>query len=112
MLPSFYRDTVTRIRPATTTSRGSTIPDWENATSLQIAGCHFQPGITTLSMDGRVLGISDGATCYMPANADVQAGDRIAFRGNVYTINGDIRQWPSASGGMDHIELHLMRWQG
>lgn len=112
MLPSFYRHSVTRIRPATTTSRGSTIPDWSTATSKTISGCHLQPASTSLSMDGRVLGISDGYTCYMPAGADVQAGDRIVYNGNTYTINGDIREWPSASGGLDHIELHLMRWSG
>lgn len=112
MLPSFYRDTVTRVRPSTTTSRGSTIPDWSTTDSKQISGCHMQPGSTSLSLDGRVLGISDGYTCYMPADADVKAGDHIVFNGLTYEINGDIRWWPSASGTMDHIQLNLMRWVG
>ena len=113
MLLSFFRQTVTRIRPAVKESRGSEIPDWENTTDIiEIPGCSMQPASTSLSQDGRVLGISDGYTCYMPADADVQAGDHIVFRGKTYAINGDPRDWPSATGRLDHIQLNLVRWQG
>ena len=74
MLPLFCRQTVTRIRPGIKVERGSEIYDWENAESIDIPGCSMQPASTSLSEDGRVLGISDGFTCYMPETADVQAG--------------------------------------
>jgi len=111
---SFFRQTVTRIRPGTKTSRGSDIPDWsENKVSkLVIAGCSVQPSTTSLSQDGRILGTSDGMTAYLPAGADVQSGDRIQYDNKVYTIMGDPRVWPSASGALDHIELNLERWSG
>lgn len=112
MLLSFYRQTVTRVRPGTKVERGSSIPDWEHADSLEIPGCSMQPASTSLSQDGRVLGISDGFTCFMPADADVQAGDRIVFKGKTYTIQGDPRDWPSATGRLDHIQLNLVRWTG
>ena len=112
MLPSFCRQTVTRVRPATATSRGSTVPDWTNATTKEIKGCSMQPAGTSLSQDGRVLGIMDGFTCFMPADADVQAGDRIVFGSDTYEINGEIREWPSATGALDHIELNLVRYAG
>lgn len=113
MLLSFYTQTVTRIRPATKIVRGSEIPDWEGTWDiLEIPGCSVQPAATSLSMDGRVLGINDGVTCYMPADADVREGDRIVFKGKTYTINGDPRDWPSATGRLDHIQLNLVRWQG
>lgn len=112
MLPSFCKQTVVRLRPGETTSRGSVIPDWEHVSELAISGCSMQPASTSLSQDGRVLGISDGFTCYMPADADVQAGDRIAFKGKIYAINGDPREWPSATGALDHIQLNLVRWTG
>ena len=112
MLPSFCRQTVTRVRPATTTSRGSTVPDWTNATTKDIKGCSMQPAGTSLSQDGRVLGIMDGFTCFMPADADVQAGDHIVFGSDTYEINGEIREWPSATGALDHIELNLVRYAG
>lgn len=109
-LPSFFRQTITRIRPGTKTLRGSDVPDWNNATTLVITGCSVQPASTSLSTDGRVLALTDGLTAYIPADADVQSGDRIGYGGEVYTING--RAWPSASGGLDHIQLNLERWSG
>lgn len=112
MLPSFCRQTVTRIRPGATTSRGSVAPDWTNATTKEITGCSMQPAGTSLSQDGRVLGIMDGLTCFMPADADVQAGDHIVFGGVTYEINGEVRRWPSATGTLDHIELNLVRYAG
>lgn len=109
---SFWTQSITRIRPGTTTSRGSAIQDWDNVDTLEISGCSVQPASTSLSQDGRVLGIMDGLTAYVPAGADIQAGDRISYGGNVYTINGDPLIWPSATGGLDHIHLNLVRWRG
>ena len=112
MLPGFMTQTVTRIRPGTKVSRGQTIMDWDNVSTATISGCSVQPAATSLSQDGRVLGISDGMTMYAPASADIIAGDRIQFGGNTYTINGDPRRWPSATGGLDHIQCNLERWHG
>lgn len=123
MLPSFCHETVTRIRPGTKTERGSEIPNWSYApvtpeqgvtyaTDRDIGGCSMQPAGTSLSEDGRVLGISSGFTLYAPPDADIMAGDRIRFRGNTYTINGDVRPWPSATGRLDHLLINLVRWQG
>lgn len=112
MLLSFFRQTVTRIRPGMKSLRGTIVPDWENATTLDIPGCSVQPAGTSLSQDGRILGISDGMTAYLPADADVQSGDHIQYEDKVYTIMGDPRVWPSASGTLDHIELNLERWSG
>lgn len=109
---SFWRQSITRIRPGTKTERGSQVPDWNNADTLVIGGCSVQPASTSLTQDGRVQGITDGLTVYAPADADIQAGDRIMYGGNVYTINGDILQWPSASGALDHLHINLMRWRG
>lgn len=112
MLPSFMRQTIIRVRPGTKTLRGSEVPDWTNATRAIIPGCSVQPASTSLSQDGRVLAITDGLTAYIPADADVKAGDRIEYAGDTYTINGAPRVWPSASGGLDNIQLNLERWSG
>lgn len=112
MLPSFYRQTITRIRPGIKESRGSSIPDWENYEALTIGGCNVQPTGTTLSQDGRVEGISDGQIAYTPITADIKAGDRIEYDGEVYAIEGEPRRWTSASGTLDHLILNLKRWQG
>ena len=114
MLLSFYTQSITRVRPATKDVRGSSIPDWdaEKVSTKVINGCSVQPASTSLSQDGRVLGVQDGLTCYIPADADVQAGDHIVYKGKVYAINGDPLDWPSATGRLDHLQLNLVRWRG
>lgn len=112
MLPSFMRQTIIRIRPGVKTLRGSDVPDWNNVTRMTIKGCSVQPASTSLSQDGRVLALTDGLTAYLPSGADVQSGDRIQYAGDIYTITGAPRVWPSASGGLDHIQLNLERWSG
>lgn len=112
MLPRWCEETVIRIRPGTTTSRGSVIPDWNNADSLEITGCSVQPASTGLSQDGRVLGISEGLTVYLPYDSDVIEGDRIEYDGTVYEINGKPKRWKSATGRVSHMQLNIERWQG
>lgn len=112
MVANFAKQTITRIRPGTKTLRGSEMPDWSNTTSVSISGCSVQPAATSLSQDGRVLGISDGWTAYIPAGADVQAGDHIVFNGEEYAINGEPRTWQSPTGNRTHIQLNLVRWSG
>ncbi len=112
MLPSFCRDTVTRIRPGEKDCRGTKIPDWDNASLADIKGCSMQPASTTLSQDGRVLGITDSYTLFAPPDADIEAGDHIEFRGRTYEIDGDVRVQPSATGRLDHLNISLKRYQG
>ena len=113
MLPSFVSQEITRIRPGTKTLRGSEVPDWspDKVNELKISGCSVQPASTSLSQDGRVLGISEGWTAYVPEGSDVQAGDRIKFDGDTYVINGEPKKWTGAFT-RSHIQLNLMRWEG
>ena len=110
-LLSFWTQSITRLRPGTKTERGSVVYDWSDPDALVIDGCSVQPASTALTQDGRVQGISDGLTVYAPADADVKAGDRIEYGGNVYTINGDPLIWP-APARLQHVQLNLMRWRG
>ena len=112
MLHPWMTDIVTRVRPGTKTVRGSEVPDWDKATIKDITDCSMQPASTTLSQDGRVLGISDGYTLYAPLDADIQAGDHITYAGITYTITGDVRKWNSPTGAMAHLVVNLMRWSG
>ena len=113
MLPTFCTQRITRIRPGTKELRGSTVFDWsaDKISELAIEGCSIQPAATTLSQDGRVLGISEGLTAYLPAGSDVKAGDRIRFEGKVYTINGDPKEW-AAPFALSNMQLNLIRWEG
>lgn len=109
---SFWNQTITRIRPGIRTARGQDIPNWDNANELVIDNCSVQPNATTLSQDGRVLGISQGLTVYAPADADILAGDRIKYQNNDYTIDGELQRWPSPTGRLEHIRFNIVRWQG
>lgn len=112
MLPSFANQTIDVVRPKkTTTSRGSTVPDWTETTKTTVTGCSIQPASTSLSQDGRILGIADGWTAYVPEGTDVKAGDRIDFDGESYAINGEPRKWTGPSR-TSHIQLALVRWEG
>ena len=109
---SFWNQSITRIRPGAKTERGSTIPDWDKTTSVTIENCSVQPASTSLSQDGRVLGVMDGLTVYAPAGSDIQAGDHITYGGKTYEINGDPLVWPSVSGKTANMQLNLVRWRG
>lgn len=71
----------------------------------------MQPASTSLSTDGRVLGLLDEYTLFAPPDADIKAGDHIQFKDQVYEINGDVRVQPAALV-LDHIELRLRRYSG
>lgn len=113
MLPSFCTQEVIRIRPGSKVLRGSTVPDWseDNINKKTITGCSVQPASTGLSQDGRVLGINEGFTAYLPEGSDVQAGDRIQYDGEIYEINGEPKKWVGAFT-RSHIQLNLIRWEG
>lgn len=112
MLPSWFKQTVTRIRPGEKTSRGSVIPDWDNTASLVISGCSVQPSTTSLSQDGRVLGIDESFTLYMPPNADIVEGDRVEYNGETYTVIGVPKPWVSPTGNLSNKQVTLERWSG
>lgn len=114
MLPSFCNQTVIRIRPGTIEERGSTIFDWsaDKTDKAYVEGCSVQPASTSLSEDGRVLGISDLYTLFAPSEADIRTGDRIEFNGQVFEIAGEVRVQPSATGRLDHIQVTLRRYHG
>ena len=111
MFVSFARQSVTRLRAAVRTVRGSDIFDWSDPDTLEITGCSVQPGMTELSQDGRVLGVLDGMVCYMPIGSDVKEGDHIVYEGNTYEINGMPKVWHGV-GNSSHIQLVLRRWAG
>lgn len=113
MLPSFCSQEITIVKPGQKTSRGSIIPDWspEAIKEIKVSGCSVQPSSTSLSLDGRVLGLSDGWTAYVPEGTNVDAGDHVIFGGNTYEIQGEPRIW-TAAFSRSHIQLNLIRWEG
>lgn len=109
---SWANETIKRIRPGVKTVRGSDVRDWDNTDEVEIGGCSMQPGGNTLSQNNHELGLFDGYTCYAPITADIQAGDRIEFNGEIFEINGEPNRWTSATGNLNNMLLNLVRWSG
>lgn len=112
MLPSWFSQSVTRLRAKTRTVRGATVPDWDAPDSKEITGCSVQPSSTSLSQDGRILGIAESFTVYMDPDADVKEGDRIVYEGNTYIVSGMTRPWASPTGALSNKQATIERWEG
>lgn len=111
-LPSWFRQSVRRIRPGVKTVRGASVPDWDDTESETITGCSVQPSGTTLSQDGRILGISESFTLYLPPGSDVKEGDRIVYGSDTYVVSGVPRPWVSPTGALDNMQVTIERWAG
>ena len=112
MLPSFCSQSITRIRAGVKQSRGSDIPDWDNTTSKDIFPVSVQPSSSTLSSDGRILGLSDSWTVYCNPDVDVLAGDHIEFDGETYLVNEAPRKWTSPSGLVSSLQFTMVKYRG
>lgn len=112
MLPSWANQTITVIRPGVKVERGSQMRDRDNVLEFDVSGCSIQPASTSLSQDGRVLGIEDGMTGFLPLNTDIREGDRVSFDGQTYELNGAPRVWHSATGRASYVQIGLRRWSG
>ena len=112
MLPSWANQTITVIRPGVKVERGSQMRDWDNVLEFDVSGCSIQPASTSLSQDGRVLGIEDDMTGFLPLNTDIREGDRVSFEDQTYELNGAPRVWHSATGRASYVQIGLRRWSG
>lgn len=106
-LPSFCKDVVTVKRPARVERRGTTVLDWSNPTAITLTRCSFQNQSTMRDMDGRALQVTNGAMLYTSYDADVQAGDRVEYRGGTYEITGEPIPVYGATGRISHYEIPL-----
>lgn len=116
MLPSWCRDTVTVTRPAWVASRGTTVPDWSQATTRTLTGCSVQVPSTSIDLDGRQQSELYG-TLYAPDGSDVARGDRVEWTdpmGTVhdFLVDGVPMPWTSPSGRVSHVKVRLVEWRG
>jgi len=112
MLPSFARQTVDRIRAASTDDgHGNDEPNWGDASEITLPGCSVQPGATDEVLAGRTATLIQW-TVYAPPGVDVLATDRIRYQDVVYEIDGEPARWSSPTGTLDHIVLLLKTWEG
>jgi hypothetical protein len=114
MIPSFWRDTITRVRaPLVTDEYGtlSTERDWAHGVETAIANCSVQP-VTSKEYDAGREAVTIRWRIFAPAGTDLLASDRVRFSSVLYELDGDGQAWPSATGGIDHVEALMKRVVG
>lgn len=114
MLPSWWRDSITVLKaPLVTDEYGTpgTERDWAAATSTVVEGCSVQPVAGAEYDQGREA-VTVRWRVYAPAGTDLRAGDRVVYRGDTYDVEGDGQAWPSATGGLDHVQALMERHAG
>lgn len=121
MLPSWANQTVTRIRPAWVTQRGSQKANYENPASLLvIEHCVLEP------VDSQDTRGDREATLYekqllLPPGSDLRATDLIvegalaladypSFVGVKYSVNGEPLVVYSPLGLADYMECRIRAW--
>lgn len=101
-------EAVTRQRAGTTTDRyGNTVLDWTNPDEDAIDGCAFAPTSTSEDYDQRAA-VIQVPMLYAPPGADINAADRIVFRGTTFEVNGEPATWVDPFSGVEKgIEVPL-----
>jgi head-tail adaptor len=108
-------DVITRIRaPLTTTGSryGKETRDWANAARVDIAGASVQPYGTAAEMTVDREYTSTHLRLFAPAGTDLDAADRIEWRGTSYEIDGEPMAWYDDAGVPDHVEAAIKKTEG
>lgn len=111
MIPSFCNQKITRIRAMNKVERGSEVPNWHDSWTEDIYPCSVQPSSSSISIDGRVLGVSDSWTVYCNPDVDIKAGDKIIFEDHAYLVNEDPRRWQSPTGLVSSLQFTMIDWR-
>lgn len=111
---TFYTDSVTRVRPQTTTDAHNPVAavDWTlTPVSSTLTGCRFQPVSTSEDLRLRE-GVEVNARLLGPLDLDLTAQDRIVFDGLTYEVVGEPLNHRGPVGNVAHVEVLLRRFDG
>lgn len=109
---SFMDNSVTRYRAPVTKHNGQDIYDWANAVAKTIEDVQVVAQSTARVFEDRTLNVSERYTLRGPYDADIQAGDRIGWKGNTYEIEGKVFHTKSPTGRVSSTRCTLVRWVG
>jgi hypothetical protein len=111
-LPSFARETITRLRYPSADDMGTDMPDFTaEPEALDITGCWAEPIRSIENLNGR-MAVQTGWTVAAPPGVDIVSTDHVRYRGDEYEVVGDAIAVPSPSGALDATSLILRRWEG
>lgn len=109
---SFFSDSVTVVRPTVAVVNGAETFVWTNAQETVLHNVQVTAQATSRGFDGRTLQISERYTLRANYDADIQAGDRVRWRGETYEIDGDVFHTKSPSGRASSTRCALVKWSG
>ncbi len=114
-LPAWFTDEITVIRAGSSSDRyGDESPDWSEATEHTVRDCKVNPVAGNEDqgqLDDRAA-LTRRWNLAAPPGADIKATDRIRWDGSVYEVEGEVLKWRSPLGGVDHLYVQLVRWEG
>jgi hypothetical protein len=116
--PSFYPGSQTiavmRAVHVTESRHGATRRDWASAQQRAVHGCDVQPISTLTAQEDDVDReyIATHLRLFAPANADLEATDRVLWSGQTFEIDGPPHVWRGEGGRPHHIEAELKRLTG
>lgn len=111
MLVSFARHTVERLRPEVISDHGNDFMDYSGAVAVPIHGCIVQPATGADSATDRTAVLSQKQVI-LPPGTDLLPHDHLKYKGVEYQIIGDVQDWDSPTGDLDHLFVTVQRWEG
>lgn len=107
-------ESVTRVRPGTTTDRyGATVDDWTDTSNLAITGCAVAPRDAEEDRGNGRQAVIIGFNVYAPAGADVLPTDRLIVRGDTYSVDGEPGVWTNPFTDItEGVEIRTRRVEG
>ena len=109
---SFMNDTVAVRRAPLINKNGMQVFDWNSAVETTVSNVQVTAQSTSRDFEGRVLNVSDRRTLRAPYDADIQAGDRVVWNGEIYEIEGEVFHTKSPTGRISSTRCTLVRFQG
>jgi hypothetical protein len=84
----------------------TTVPDWQNATSVEVTGCSVQPAPAPEFTIDRSQTLSRWQA-FVPPEADVKSTDRVLWNGHTFDVDGEPLLWEFPP--LSHFVLNLVR---
>lgn len=109
---SFFRDSIIVIRAPIGEKNGGEYRDWNNASQFTINNVQVTARAPSQDFSGRLLNVADSRTLRANYDADIQEGDRVAYDGNLYEVDGEVFHTNSPTGRVSSTRCTLTRWTG
>jgi len=109
---SFFMDNITVRRAPLITKNGMQVRDWEHATEHTVFRVQVAGASTTREWGGRTLNVDDKRVLRAAYDADIMAGDRVIWEGELYELDGEVLRTKSPTGRISSVRCYLKRWEG